>query len=63
MFCREIQGANIAASSQKLVQVVSLNLETTSNQKSFQSPNLGFLGGRGGESMMTSTKETNDEHM
>lgn len=47
----------------KLVQVVSLYLETTSNQKSFQSPNQGFLGGRGGEPMMKSTKETNDEHM
>ena len=41
----------------KLVQVVSLNLETTGNQKSFQSPNQGFLGGRGVEPMMTSTKE------
>lgn len=27
----------------KLVQVVSLNLQTTSNQKGFHSPNLGFL--------------------
>ena len=31
----------------KLVQVMRLNHETTSNQKCFQSPNLGFLDGRG----------------
>jgi hypothetical protein len=30
----------------KLVQVMSLNLETMSNQKGFQSPDLGFLDGR-----------------
>lgn len=28
---------------QKLVQIVSLNLQTMSNQKGFQSPNLEFL--------------------
>jgi hypothetical protein len=40
-------GSQYSSLLQKLVQVVSLNLETTNNQKDFQRPNLGFLDGRG----------------
>ena len=40
-------GSQYSSLLPKLVQVMGLNLETKSNQKGFQSPNLGFLDGRG----------------
>lgn len=42
IFSRDIQGANIT----KLVQVMSLNFETISKQKEFQSSNRGLLVGK-----------------
>lgn len=48
MFSQDIGGGGKYSSIlPKLAQVKSLNLETTSNQKSFQSLNLEFLDDRG----------------
>lgn len=59
MFSSDMQGDKIVASSQKMVQVMSFNLETMCYQKGFQGLNLGFLDGGEEGTQMTSTKETN----